>query len=217
MKSYSSREILQTLNADGWYIEDVKGDHYQLKHPKKKGKVTVTHPKKDIPLKTVKSIFKQAGLELNQPPTEKIKNIGEVIILKDRYFYPAIFDVADEGISIEFPDLPGCLPCADTIEEAIKNAKEAMSLHLYGMEKDGDPIPEPTEITKLELEKNQFVVMVDAWMIPFRDEMKNRSIKKTLTIPKWLDDLASENNVNFSHILQDALKDYLGLKKEYKN
>jgi len=137
--------------------------------------------------------------------------------LKDRYFYPAIFDVADEGISIEFPDLPGCLPCADTIEEAIKNAKEAMSLHLYGMEKDGDPIPEPTEITKLELEKNQFVVMVDAWMIPFRDEMKNRSIKKTLTIPKWLDDLASENNVNFSHILQDALKDYLGLKKEYKN
>jgi len=65
MKSYSSREILQTLNADGWYIEDVKGDHYQLKHPKKKGKVTVTHPKKDIPLKTVKSIFKQAGLELN--------------------------------------------------------------------------------------------------------------------------------------------------------
>ena len=137
--------------------------------------------------------------------------------MKDRYFYPAIFDVADEGISIEFPDLPGCLPCADTIEEAIKNAKEAMSLHLYGMEKDGDPIPEPTEITKLELEKNQFVVMVDAWMIPFRDEMKNRSIKKTLTIPKWLDDLASENNVNFSHILQDALKDYLGLKKEYKN
>nr|WP_223156833.1 type II toxin-antitoxin system HicB family antitoxin [Thermosediminibacter oceani] len=63
---------------------------------------------------------------------------------KDVYVYPAIFTYAEDGISIEFPDLPGCLPCAKTTEEAIKNAKEAMALHLWGMEKDGDPIPEPS-------------------------------------------------------------------------
>jgi predicted RNase H-like HicB family nuclease len=133
--------------------------------------------------------------------------------MKDRYFYPAIFDVADDGISVEFPDLPGCLPCGDTVEQAVANAKEAMALHLYGMEEDNDPIPEPTDITKIKLESNQFVVMVEAWMPPFRDEMRNKAVKKTLTIPKWLDDLAVENGVNFSHVLQDALKTYLGLSK----
>lgn len=62
MKSYSSREIIQILNKDGWYEIACVGDHHQFKHPVKKGRVTVTHPKKDIPIKTVKSIAKQAGI-----------------------------------------------------------------------------------------------------------------------------------------------------------
>ena len=137
--------------------------------------------------------------------------------MKDRYFFPAIFEVASDGISIEFPDLPGCLPCGFTTEEAISHAKEAMALHLYAMEEDGAPIPEPTDITSLKLEDNQYVVMIEAWMPPFRDEMKNKAVKKTLTIPKWLDDLATENGVNFSHVLQEALKDYLGVNNLTKN
>ena len=56
--------------------------------------------------------------------------------MKDRYSYVAIFNYADDGISISFPDLPGCYPCAHTTEEALKNAKEAMGLHLWGMEQD---------------------------------------------------------------------------------
>jgi predicted RNase H-like HicB family nuclease len=133
--------------------------------------------------------------------------------VKDRYFFPAIFDVADDGISVEFPDLPGCLPCGKTIEEAVANAKEAMALHLYGMEQDGDDIPAPTDVTKLQFDKNQFVVMIEAWMVPFRDEMRNKAVKKTVTIPRWLDDLAQENEVNFSHVLQEALKNYLGVNQ----
>lgn len=131
---------------------------------------------------------------------------------KDRYVYPAIFDYAEDGISIEFPDLPGCLPCSSTTEEAVKNAREAMALHLYGMEQDSDLVPEPTPINKLRAGENQAIVLVDAWMPPFRDEMEQRAIKKTLTIPKWLDDLAVDQHVNFSHLLQDALKQYLGVK-----
>lgn len=64
MKSYSSREILQILIADGWYIARTRGDHHQLKHPVKKGLTTVQHPKKDLDPKVVRSIFKQAGLEI---------------------------------------------------------------------------------------------------------------------------------------------------------
>jgi predicted RNase H-like HicB family nuclease len=65
---------------------------------------------------------------------------------KDRYVFPAIIDYGDDGISIEFPDLPGCIPCTLSTDEAIKNAKEAMGLHLWGMEQDKDVIPEPTSI-----------------------------------------------------------------------
>jgi len=70
--------------------------------------------------------------------------------LKDHYIYPAIFDFADEGISIEFPDLPGCLPSAQNVDDAVKHAKEAMALHLYNMEIDNEEIPIPTHIDKLK-------------------------------------------------------------------
>jgi len=62
MKSYSSREIIKLLENNGWYLFEVRGDHYQFKHPVKKGKITVTHPKKDVPIGTVKQIFKQSGI-----------------------------------------------------------------------------------------------------------------------------------------------------------
>ncbi len=64
MKSYSSREVIQLLKADGWYEVNCVGDHHQFKHPTKKGRVTVTHPVKDIPTGTLNSIAKQAGIKL---------------------------------------------------------------------------------------------------------------------------------------------------------
>ena len=62
MKGYSSREIIKLLICDGWCLVEITGDHHQFKHPSKNGKITVPHPKKDLPRKTVKSIFKQAGI-----------------------------------------------------------------------------------------------------------------------------------------------------------
>ena len=135
-------------------------------------------------------------------------------MVKDRYIYPAIFDYSDDGISVEFPDLPGCYTCGNNDEEALRMAKEAMALHLYGLEEEGCPIPEPTPAGKLKVEPNQVIVLVEVWMPPFRDEMEQRAVKKTLTIPKWLDDLAQEHKVNFSHILQKALKQYLGISEK---
>lgn len=63
MKSYSSREVIALLKADGWYEVNVVGSHHQYKHPTKKGRVTVKHPDKDIPVKTLKSIETQSGLK----------------------------------------------------------------------------------------------------------------------------------------------------------
>jgi predicted RNA binding protein YcfA (HicA-like mRNA interferase family) len=63
MRSFSSNEILKILKEDGWMISEQTGSHSQLRHSTKKGKVTVPHPKKDLPVRTIQSIFKQAGLK----------------------------------------------------------------------------------------------------------------------------------------------------------
>jgi len=89
--------------------------------------------------------------------------------MKDTYVYPAIISVDPDGISVEFPDLPGCLSCADTTEEAARNANEALRLHLWSMENDGDTFPTPTGITDIILETNQIPLLVEAFMPPIRE------------------------------------------------
>jgi len=130
--------------------------------------------------------------------------------MKDTYVYPAIISKDDDGISVEFPDLPGCLSCADTTAEAAKNANEAMRLHLWGLEKDKNNIPEPSDITALQLEGNQIPLLVEVFMPPVRERLNNRFVKKTLSLPAWLNAEAEAKGVNFSQILQASLKEHLG-------
>lgn len=131
--------------------------------------------------------------------------------MKSNFIYPAFFYFDDDGISIEFPDLPGCLPCAHSQDEAFRNAKEALGLHLYGMEQDGDPIPEPTPVNQLVPDEGGVVVMVDVFMPAFRERMNNKAVNRTITLPAWLNAAALERNINFSQVLQDALKAQIGL------
>jgi predicted RNase H-like HicB family nuclease len=128
---------------------------------------------------------------------------------KDLYVYPALFDYADDGISIEFPDLPGCLPCAKTTEDAVHNAKEAAALHLYGMEQDGDPIPEPTPVEQLSLEPKQIPILIEVYMPQYREAIDNSYVRKNVTIPRWLEQAATEKGINFSQVLQNALKAHI--------
>jgi predicted RNase H-like HicB family nuclease len=135
----------------------------------------------------------------------------------DRYIYPAVFDPCEEGgYTITFPDLPGCITEGDTVEEALSMAKEAMTLHLYGMEDDGDTIPDPTPPEKVQIPEDGFISLVETWMPPFRNKMDLKAVNKMVTLPKWLKDMAERENVNFSHILQSALKNHLGMK-DYKS
>ncbi|MCL2355590.1 MAG: type II toxin-antitoxin system HicB family antitoxin [Defluviitaleaceae bacterium] len=129
--------------------------------------------------------------------------------MKDTYIYPAVLSVDPDGISIEFPDLPGCLSCAETTEEAAKSANEALRLHLWSMEKDNDEIPAPTDITELIIESGQIPLLVEVFMPPTRERQANRFVKKTLSIPSWLNAEAERAGVNFSQILQQGLKEYL--------
>ncbi|MEE0884461.1 MAG: type II toxin-antitoxin system HicB family antitoxin [Faecalimonas sp.] len=102
--------------------------------------------------------------------------------MKDRYVYVAVLTYEENGITIEFPDLPGCYPCAekDDIEGALQNAKEALGLHIWGMEQDGEEIPYPTNITELSLEKGQIPALIDVFMPPVRERINSKFVKKRL-------------------------------------
>jgi predicted RNase H-like HicB family nuclease len=134
---------------------------------------------------------------------------------KDRYSYVAVFTYDEDGICIDFPDLPGCCPCADAgdTDMALKNAKEAMGLHIWGLEQDGEELPAPTPVTALALNPNQMPVLIEVFMPPVRERMNSRFVKKTLSLPAWLAAKADEDGVNCSKIFQNALMEYLHINK----
>ena len=114
-------------------------------------------------------------------------------------FIQAVNDMFVECIA--FPSFGCCsFPCAANMDEALKNAREALGLHLWSMEKDGDEIPEPTPITQIRCNANEVPAVIDVFMPPFRDKLNNRFVKKTLSLPAWLADLADKDGVNCSKI-----------------
>ena len=88
------------------------------------------------------------------------------------YLYPAVFTYEDGQISVTWPDLPGCTTCGNTDVEALKNAREAMSGHLYCMEEDEDMIPKAASLNDLKLEANERTVLVDVFMPDVRAAKK---------------------------------------------
>lgn len=127
----------------------------------------------------------------------------------DKYVFPAIFHPEnDGGYSIHFPDLKGCTTEGEDLADGSVMAREVLELYLYSLETDGQEIPEPAGRYKMKGE--DFVVMVTAHMNVIRAEMKNRAVKKTLTIPCWLNEEAEAAGINFSLVLQEALKEQLG-------
>lgn len=128
---------------------------------------------------------------------------------KDRYVFPALLTHEPEGIAVAFPDLPGCLSCGKDELEALRMAEEALAGHILTIEERGWPVPEPTPVRKIQAGVGQTIVLVAADMPLVREAVRNRAVKKTLTIPQWLDELARERGVNFSLVLQEALKERL--------
>jgi predicted RNase H-like HicB family nuclease len=133
---------------------------------------------------------------------------------KSTYF--AVFEPSnDGGYGVYFPDLPGCISYGATYEEAEVMAKEALELHLYGMEKDGDEIPAPSEPSKLVIEPETSSGYLVSQITIFPDVVKNtldnRAVRTNITIPAWLKELAEIKQVNFSQLFTAALKEYLSV------
>lgn len=129
----------------------------------------------------------------------------------DRYFYPAVFTYEpDQEIAVVFPDL-NCATSGENDDDALLSARELLGCVLNGLEEDSEDIPAPTPLSKIELPDNKRAVLVDVYMPSVRMAQKNRSVNRTVTLPAWLNAVALEHNVNFSQILQEALKSHLHL------
>lgn len=135
----------------------------------------------------------------------------------DRYIFPAIFESdGNGGYTVTFPDLPGCITEGDTLDEALYMARDALELYIYNLEEDNKTIPIPTAPEKIKVPEGAFVNLIEVYMPPVRDEMANKSVNKTVTLPRWLNEAAEKANINFSQVLQYALKEQLKITDKYK-
>ncbi|AET67558.1 hypothetical protein Desor_1937 [Desulfosporosinus orientis DSM 765] len=130
-----------------------------------------------------------------------------------RLIYPACFYPSEDGYTVVFPDLPGCVTEGDTLPEAMDMAIDAASGWLLSEVEENKQLPKATNIKNVipnEYE-NGFVSLIGVDLDEYSQKHGNKAVKKTLTIPAWLNTIAEENNVNFSQVLQSALKDQLGI------
>ena len=123
-----------------------------------------------------------------------------------KYVYPAIFSPSDDGgFTVSFPDVSGCYTEGDTLAEAMEQAKDALCLILYDLEEREESIPVPTSINDVVTENGDIVSLVACDTLEYRKFFDKKAVKKTLTIPNWLNTMAERADINFSAALQEAL------------
>ena len=124
-----------------------------------------------------------------------------------KYIYPAVFTKDGDFYIVKFPDIEGCYTQGETLSEAVEMAEDALCLMLYDYEEEGKKIPEPSDIKKIKVSSNDdFVSLVSCDSLEYRKFYDNKAVKKTLTIPSWLNTMSEKDGINFSAVLQNALK-----------
>lgn len=127
------------------------------------------------------------------------------------YIYPAVFTEEENGYSVNFPDLEGAYTCGDSLNEALAMAEDVLPLVLVDYEDRKQKIPVPSTVKSVQTDENEFVSLVSCDTEKYRRLMKNQAVKKTLSIPEWLNEAATAAGLNFSQVLQEALKLKLNL------
>lgn len=130
-----------------------------------------------------------------------------------KLFYPAVFHKAEEGgFWVSFPDFPECLTEGDDMQQAYEMAVEALGLALVGRKEEMEEIPTPTEVDRLSADGGT-IVIVEFDMLEYQKKHNSRAVKKTLSIPEWLNEEATAMGVNFSQVLQEALMNKLNITR----
>lgn len=123
-----------------------------------------------------------------------------------KLFYPALFHKAEEGgFWVSFPDIPECLTQGDDMTQAYEMAVDALGLALTSREKERQPVPAASDPSAISPEPDSFLVVIEFDMLAYRKRTSSRAVKKTLSIPEWLNEAAMAMDINFSQVLQEAL------------
>ncbi|MBO6264663.1 MAG: type II toxin-antitoxin system HicB family antitoxin [Acidaminococcaceae bacterium] len=128
-----------------------------------------------------------------------------------KYIYPALIIKEKDGFIVKFPDLDDVFTDGNTLEEAYKNAEDVLNLMLWDMEEDNSVIPKPSSIDDIKVPENSTVALVKADTLEYRKANDTKSVRKNVSIPSWLNTLATSKNINFSNLLQNALMHELGV------
>lgn len=129
-----------------------------------------------------------------------------------KIYYPAIVEKDEDGrFTATFLDLPEAITCGDTLEQAIQMAKECLGLCLDVRKDEKEAYPEVSDPSTLTYPRGSFVMMIEYDSIEYNKRYNKKAIRKNVTIPAWLAELAEEQNVNFSNVLQNALMKKLDL------
>lgn len=121
-----------------------------------------------------------------------------------KYVYPAIFEDDDGKIGVSVPDIPGCFTFGDDMAEALLMAEDAIAMMLVQYENEGQSVPVASSISDIKTDGIVSLVLADTEK--WRKQFDNKAVKKTLTIPSWLNSLAEKEGLNFSQVLQEALQ-----------
>ena len=123
-----------------------------------------------------------------------------------KFVYPAVFTKELNGAySVTFPDLQGAHTCANTLEEAFDMAVDCLGLVLYDMQEENEDFPSPSKLTAFQNTENEFANLIKIDMQEYRKRVDAKPVKKTVYIPKELNDKATELDINFSLVLRKAL------------
>lgn len=131
--------------------------------------------------------------------------------MKTLYHYPAILQKEENGYSVWIADIAGCNSCGETVTEAIEMVKEALGLCFEVMAENNEAIPTPSNPEDLQLESGQFVAIVEFDWLEYQKKNCSKAVKKTLTIPMYLNELAEKEHINFSSVLREALEHKLNI------
>ena len=130
-----------------------------------------------------------------------------------KLFYPAIFQPEENGaFTVFFPDLEGCISCGENMDNAYEMAFDALGLSLSYLEDNKQDIPSPSSPQNISLESGQFIVIIEFDMLAYKKKSNSKAVKKTLSIPAWLNEEAVKLGINFSQVLQEALISKVNMK-----
>ena len=131
----------------------------------------------------------------------------------EKLFYPALFHKSEEGgFWISFPDFPECFTEGDDMKQAYEMAVEALGLALVNRKEEKEEIPDPSDLDKIQNEDGT-IVIVEFDMLEYQRKHNSKAVKKTLSIPEWLNEEAVAMGVNFSQVLQEALMSKLNISR----